>query len=289
MIYRLPSWFRQDIIDECVSEKIKLLVRYRVHTVCQEARCPNLTRCFKEARLTFLILGDSCTRNCRFCAVKKSGSRIADIDLSEPYRIQEAVRDLSIAYAVITSVTRDDLRDGGAGVFAKTIALISEIGPDIAVEALIPDFSGQEKSLEAVVAASPAVLAHNIETVRRLYRDLRPQADYFVSLGVLLKAKKLNPGLMTKSSLMLGLGEKEEEVIEAMQDLRRADCDILALGQYLSPAADCYPVKEFINIEQFKEYRKIGLDLGFKAVASGPLVRSSYQAERIYKESLCMT
>jgi lipoic acid synthetase len=288
MINRLPSWFRQDIIDECVSEKIKLLACCRVHTVCQEARCPNLTRCFKEARLTFLILGGSCTRNCRFCAVKKSASRIADIDLDEPYRVQEAIRSLNITYAVITSVTRDDLKDGGAGVFAKTIALIFEIGPNITVEALIPDFSGEEKSLEAVVAVSPDVLAHNIETVRRLYRDLRPQADYFVSLGLLLKAKKINPGLITKSSLMLGLGEKEEEVIEAMQDLRRVDCDILALGQYLSPAVDCYPVKEFIAIEQFEKYRKIGLDLGFKAVASGPLVRSSYQAERAYRESLCM-
>jgi lipoic acid synthetase len=209
------------------------------------------------------------------------------LDLNEPQRIAEAVKRLALNYVVITSVARDDLTDGGAGIFAETIALIHEIDRNITVEALIPDFCGKENSLSAVVDTSPGVLAHNIETVKRLYRDLRPEADYFLSLGVLFKAKELDSGLITKSSLMLGLGETEEEVIEAMKDLRRAGCDILTLGQYLSPSADCYSVKEFISREQFEKYRKIGLDLGFKAVASGPLVRSSYQAEKIYKESLC--
>ncbi len=284
---RLPSWFKQEIPEPEVLNLAQILSDSNVHTVCQEAKCPNLGYCFKRRKFTFMILGDTCTRDCFFCAVGKSDNKKAlTLDLDEPLRIAEAVKRLGLNYLVITSVTRDDLEDGGASVFARTIALIHGIDSEIKVEVLIPDFQGKIASLKIVLDSNPDLLGHNLETVRRLYQELRPRADYRLSLDILRRIKELRPGLPTKSSLMLGLGETEREVITAMEDLRESLCDILTLGQYLTPSPSHYPIKEFIDIEQFQKYEQIGLGLGFKKVISGPLVRSSYQAEEVFREAL---
>jgi len=283
---RLPSWFHQEMPDATVLGRLGLLSEFRVNTVCQEAKCPNLSHCFSNDKLTFMILGDTCTRNCRFCAVNKATYSNIRIDEDEPYRISQVAWLLGLKYVVITSVSRDDLIDGGASAFAKTIRLIKGLNKAIKIETLIPDFQGRASSLECILEIAPDVVAHNIETIRRLYGKLRPQADYYLSLSVLTKIKELNPDVMTKSSIMLGLGEREEEVISTMKDLLATHCDFLTLGQYLAPSASHYPVEEFINIGQFQKYQEIGLALGFKRVLSGPLVRSSYQAEGLFNTKL---
>ena len=283
--YRLPAWFKQEIPGEGALSRVRKLSSFNINTVCKEAKCPNLSHCFENGKLTFMILGDICTRNCRFCGVKKAvGAEGLSVDSDEPKRLALAVKEFGINYAVITSVTRDDLKDGGAGHFAETIESIREAVPGIKVEALIPDFRGEVSSLRSVLSACPTVVAHNMETVSRLYAQLRPEASYRLSLNMLGKIKELAPGINTKSSLMLGLGETEPEVIAIMKDLRYNNCDVLTLGQYLAPSPGHYPVKEFISIEQFQNYKKIGVNLGFKLVFSGPLVRSSYYAEEVYKE-----
>ncbi len=231
-----------------------------------------------------MILGDTCTRSCRFCAVAKSGGESLSIDEEEPERIAGLVKRLRFSYIVVTSVTRDDMPDGGARIFARTLECIHAIGQDIKVEVLMPDFKADASSLKTVIEAGPDVAAHNIETVRRLHRELKPDSDYEVSLTVLRKIKEIKPGQITKSSLLLGLGETRDEVIRAMQDLKDVACDVLTLGQYLAPSTGHYPVREFINPLMFQEYRDIGIGLGLGAVLSGPLVRSSYQAEKVYKE-----
>ncbi len=300
---RLPVWFKQDIPDAAVRGRMQMFSEFKVNTVCCQAKCPNLSSCFKNLKFTFMILGNICTRNCRFCGVKKSGTVLKTIekcpqngdtsalsrepslyiDLDEPYRISQMVKILNLKFVLITSVTRDDLADGGAAQFVKTIELIHSIDKNIKIEVLIPDFSGNVASLKSVIDAKPSILAHNIETVKRLYKALRPKASYQASLDILNKAKEINSSLITKSSLILGMGETEVEVIYTMEDLRHNQCDILTLGQYLAPTERHYPVKEFISIEQFKSYRRIGLGLGFKAVLSGPKVRSSYEAEETYE------
>jgi len=288
-VNRLPSWFRQDIPDDKTLNLGHLFSEFGVHTVCQEARCPNITYCFKNKKVTFMILGDICTRSCGFCGVNKTETQVLTLHEDEPERISQIVKMLDLEYVVITSVTRDDLPDGGAAHFAKCIELIHEINRNIRVEVLIPDFQGKITSLKCVLDASPQVLSHNIETVRRLYKDLRPQAHYRLSLEILKRTKELQPSITTKSSIMLGLGEAEREVITALEDLRENQCDILTLGQYLAPSLNHYPVKEFISIGQFQKYYEISIALGFKTVLSGPLIRSSYNAEDIYQEaSLCM-
>ncbi|MEW6100726.1 MAG: lipoyl synthase [Candidatus Omnitrophota bacterium] len=288
---RLPSWFRQELPDEITLQNQRLLRQAGVNTVCVEAKCPNLSGCFQDSRVTFLILGDICTRGCKFCAVKKSQAKSRlFLDGNEPLRVAEAIKKLGIRYAVITSVTRDDLIDGGAQVFSETIRLIRQLNSGIKVEVLVPDFKGDSDALKTVVGARPDCFAHNLETVKSLYPKIRPMADYSLSLRILKEAKQTNPGLITKSSLMLGLGEEEAEVIGAMHDLRESSCDLLTLGQYLAPSGAHYPVQEFISVGQFRSYRKIGMSLGFKNVFSAPLVRSSYQAEEIFKEmKICMT
>ncbi len=283
---RMPAWFKQEIPSAEAWENIRLLADLKVNTVCQEARCPNLSRCFVERELTFMILGSSCTRSCRFCAVDKAVEADLSVDAGEPERIAEAVVRLRLDYAVLTSVTRDDLSDGGAGHFARTIKSIRARCENICLEALIPDFQGSISSIKTVVRASPQVLAHNLETIRRLSCELRPQADYDRSLAVLRLAKQDSSTLITKSSLMLGLGETLEEVVETMQELKNTGCEILVLGQYLAPSAGHYPVKEFIDREEFIKYREIAFSLGFKGVSSGPLVRSSYQAKDLYRRAL---
>ena len=300
---RLPAWFKQDIPDATVRGRMQLLSEFKVNTVCCQAKCPNLSFCFKNLKFTFMILGNICTRNCRFCGVAQSEKKTLSLDENEPYRISQIAKILNLKFVLITSVTRDDLTDGGAAQFVKTIELIhsidkninpvrnnessikeNKISNGIKIEVLIPDFSGNIASLKTVIDARPSILAHNIETVNRLYKTLRPKANYQTSLDMLKKSKEINPLLITKSSLILGLEESEEEIIYTMEDLRYNQCDILTLGQYLAPSQRHYPVKEFISIEQFQRYRRIGLRLGFKAVLSGPKVRSSYHAEEVLGE-----
>jgi lipoic acid synthetase len=257
------------------SEVLQFIKGLQLHTVCQSARCPNVGECWARGTATFMILGDVCTRACRFCAVV-SGSTVA-LDLNEPKRVADAAHSLGLKYAVVTSVTRDDLPDGGAAIFATTIREIRARISDCKVEVLIPDFAGDDEALRVVCDAAPDVLNHNIETIHRLYPAVRPQAEYSRSLQLLARAKSL--GLLTKSGLMVGLGEAHNEVINTMRDLREVGCDLLTIGQYLQPTPACIPVVEFIHPEVFAEYRAIGLELGFHHVESGPLVRSSYHAE----------
>jgi lipoic acid synthetase len=256
----------------------KLLGELDLHTICQSALCPNITCCFCHKTATFLILGDVCTRNCTFCAVR-SGIPLT-IDEGEPHRILEAVNRLGLEYVIITSVTRDDLPYGSALQFARTINLLHKKG--VIIEVLIPDFLGSEKALEVILAACPQVIGHNIETVPRLYPIVRCEADYKRSLEILSKIKKLKPKTVTKSSLMLGLGEMMNEVIEVMQDLRTVGCDLLTIGQYLQPSPECYPVSNFFNPEEFACLEEKGRKMGFAAIASAPLVRSSYRAAELY-------
>ena len=281
MLNRLPAWFRQRIPDSETFKLARLLDDSGINTVCREAKCPNIAECFKDRHFTFMILGNACTRRCRFCNVASAAGKGMPLDPYEPQRIAEFVKKLGIKDAVITSVTRDDLSDGGAGQFAKTIELIRKISKDIKIEVLIPDFKGAAGSLKCVVDAGCDILGHNIETSKRLYPLLRPQADYDLSLGVLKAAKKLGSRVRIKSSMMLGLGEKQDEVVAVLEDLKTAGCDILALGQYLAPSPLHYPVQEFVAKERFLEYELIAFSIGFGQVLSGPLVRSSYRKKEV--------
>jgi lipoic acid synthetase len=284
MRQKLPAWFKQDIPDQDVVNLQSLFREFGLNTVCQEAHCPNIAYCFKRKKVTFMILGPACTRDCNFCAVAKSGESGFSEPQDEARRISEAAKELGLKYVVITSVTRDDLSDGGASVFAQTIRAIRGVDKKIRTEVLIPDFEGRIGSLKTVLDALPDVLAHNLETVRSCYPQARPKADYQLSLDMLGKSKELKPEVITKSSLMLGLGETEAEIIEAMHDLADNGCDVLTLGQYLAPSEEHYPVKEFVSIEKFERLRGIAKAIGFKAVLSGPLVRSSYKAEEVFYE-----
>jgi len=277
---RLPDWFKQDIPDVEILTKLRSLKRQRINTVCLEANCPNWSRCLSANSLAFMILGSRCTRDCRFCAVDKSGKEFLGLDEEEPYRILKIVKELRLKFVIITSVTRDDLADGGAGQFARIINLIHDYYRDIKIEVLIPDFLGLP--LSQVVQARPDVLAHNLETVPRLYPQIRSQACYKRSLEVLSESKKLDSKIITKSSLLLGMSEKEEEVIGVMDDLLKVGCDILVLGQYLAPSSQHFPVEEYVTCEQFQKYEEIGLAMGFKAVLASPLARTSYRAEEVY-------
>ena len=267
LMVRAPQGERVEALDA-------LLADLGLHTVCQQALCPNIRDCWGSGTATFMILGDICTRHCRFCAVR--AGRPLPPDPGEPERVAEAAARLGLRHVVITSVARDDLPDGGAGHFAATIEAVRRRCPGALVEVLVPDFGGSLAALEEVIAARPDVLNHNVETVPRLYPLVRPRADYRRSLGLLAWAK--GAGLTTKSGLMLGLGETRGEVVAVMQDLRRAGCELLTLGQYLQPTSRQLPVAEYIHPEEFEWYREVGEALGFRAVAAGPLVRSSYRA-----------
>jgi len=260
-----------------------LLNGLSLDTICESAHCPNIGRCFSKGTATFLILGDVCTRHCTFCAVKKG--RPTPVDEKEPQHLLEAVERLGLNYIVITSVTRDDLPDGGASQFARTIKLLRENRRDAIVEVLIPDFLGSAEAIKTVVEARPQVINHNVETVPRLYPEVRPQADYTRSLELLFMVKNLDRAIVTKSGLMLGLGETKTEVIEVMSDLREADCDLLTLGQYLQPSPKHHPVVRFVSPEEFNEYEAIGKEMGFAEVASAPLVRSSFKAAELYAKA----
>ena len=278
---RRPEWLKLSPLDSRVLARMRKLTRHlKLHTVCESACCPNRPKCFAEGTATFMILGNICTRNCTFCAVTK-GKPLTP-DPQEPEHIVTAVDKLGLRYVVITSVTRDDLPDGGASQFAQTIKAIHEYDPNIMVEVLIPDFRGSLSALQTVIDASPAILNHNIETVPRLYSEVRPEANYQRSLELLKRAKMFNNRILTKSGFMLGLGEVRQEVIELMADLREAGCALLTIGQYLQPSLRHHKVMKFVPPEEFEEYANIGKQLGFRHVVSGPLVRSSFHAAETY-------
>ncbi|MDH5683896.1 MAG: lipoyl synthase [candidate division WOR-3 bacterium] len=280
MNLRKPDWLKIKLPKGKNYQKMKeLLAQYNLHTVCSEARCPNLGECWSRKTATFMILGDVCTRSCKFCAVKK-GNPKGKVDNEESERIARAVKELGLNYVVITSVTRDDLADVGAEVFKNTISSIRQISPDTKIEVLIPDFAGKISSLAEVLSAQPYITGHNLETVERLTPKIRDKrAGYQISLEVLRSVKSLNKEIKTKSGFMVGLGETENEVLQTMKDLKKSKVDFLTIGQYLQPTGNNLPVSEYIRPEQFETFQKYGLELGFSRVLSSPLVRSSYSAE----------
>lgn len=274
---RLPEWLRLKLpVSDSFARTRSLLDELRLHTVCESARCPNHWECWSKGTATFMIAGDHCTRACGFCAV--TTARPNSLETDEPARVAEATRRMRLKHVVITAVARDDLPDGGADHFRKTIEKVRELNPGIVIEVLVPDFLGREHSIDAVLAARPRIFNHNLETVRRLTPSVRHRATYDRSLAVLGLAKS-RADLFTKSGLMLGLGERPDEILEAMHDLREAKCDILTLGQYLQPTLRHLPVIEFIHPDAFAEYKIQAEKLGFIHVSSGPLVRSSYHAD----------
>ena len=284
---RLPAWFRQDIPEAKKINSMKEMFRgSRLHTVCESAHCPNMGKCWGQGVATFMILGEVCTRACRFCAVKAGLPQI--IDPEEPLLVAKAVQELKLRYVVITSVARDDLKDEGAGHFVETIQAIRQLTPQVKIEVLIPDFSAKYELLKVLTDAAPEVVSHNIETVRRISPNIRPQAQHDRSLEVLRMMRQLNNKIFVKSSFMLGIGETDEEIVELMRELLDAGCQILTIGQYLSPSQmkRHVPVQRFVTPQQFEELRVMGMNMGFKFVMSAPLVRSSYIAEEGY--AACM-
>lgn len=274
---RMPEWMKRPIAREGSYDTVKQLMdRLELHTVCQSAKCPNQGECFASGTATFLIMGDACTRGCRFCAVD---TRVpAPLDPDEPARLAEAVLLMRIKHAVITTVTRDDLPDGGAAHFVAVIEAVRDASPGTRIEVLTSDFGGNMSSVDTVSDALPDVFNHNVETVPRLYAEVRPGAEYARSLKVLARVKERHPAMPTKSGLMLGLGETHDEVVAVMRDLRAAGCDMLTLGQYLRPSSKHLPVAEFVPPEEFDALAREADTLGFSAVASAPFVRSSYHA-----------
>ena len=274
---RKPAWLQKKIVPSAHGEMEGLLKELRLNTVCQQARCPNITECFSKRQATFLILGRICTRLCSFCSVTKETP--LPLDPGEPAGVAEAVCRLGLSHVVITSPTRDDLPDGGAAAYAETVALLRKSAPRTKVELLIPDFMGDPAALATVVASAPDILGHNLETVPRLY-GIRNGADYHRSLDLLAEAHRLDPKLKTKSGVMLGLGEEEGELFDVLEDLLATGCCYLSLGQYLAPSRQHYPVQRFVEPELFERYKERALQIGFTHVESGPYVRSSYHAEQ---------
>lgn len=274
---RKPAWLTAKYPGGERFDRLKLLMReHKLHSVCEEARCPNIGECWNAGTATFMILGDTCTRACGFCAV--TSGRPGAIDPLEPLRLARAVETLGLDYAVITSVNRDDEADGGASIFAACIRAVKHRTPHCQVEVLIPDFLGNWDALATVVEAKPAVLNHNTETVPRLYRIARPKARYEQSLELIGRAKRLDASMTTKSGLMVGLGESTDELKRTMFDIRESDCDLLTIGQYLQPTAKHLPVRRFYHPDEFEAIREFGMQLGYRHVEAGPLVRSSYHA-----------
>lgn len=282
-----PPWLKVRLPAGAEYNRLKDNFRgLKLHTVCEEARCPNLAECWQSGTATIMILGDICTRGCRFCAVKTARTGVP-VDADEPRRVAEALAHMNLRYVVITSVDRDDLEDGGAGVFADTIRETRRRCPDLIIEALIPDFRGDVRALGKVIDAAPHVIGQNIETVRRLTRYARDaRCGYEQTLDVLANVRALDPRIYTKSAILLGLGETAEEILETMRDLRERDVDILTLGQYLQPTKKHVPVAEFVHPERFRDYEEQGMRLGFRYVAAGPMVRSSYRAAEFFVEKM---
>jgi len=278
LVQRKPAWLKVRLPTGNTFDRVKKLMRgQRLNTVCEEARCPNIWECWSRGTATFLLMGDTCTRSCGFCHIKTGRPQALDED--EPRRVAESVLALGLNHCVLTSVNRDELKNGGAHIFENTIREIRQRLPNCTVEVLIPDFKGDLAALQEVMDAKPEILNHNTETVPRLYRTVRPQANYERTLRVLSNAKKIDPETLTKTGIMLGLGETKEEVLQVMADWRKHDLDILTLGQYLRPSPLHLPIYRYVHPDEFAEYRQVGLEMGFKWVESGPLVRSSYHAE----------
>lgn len=274
---RRPEWLKVRAPGGEDYARVKALMKSKeLHTVCEEAQCPNVTECWNAGTATFMIHGDTCTRSCGFCAVKTG--KPTSLDWDEPRRVAQAVQQMNLQHAVITSVNRDELKDGGALIWAETIRLVRLMAPSTTIEVLIPDFKGNLNNLHLILEQRPDILNHNTETVPRLYRYVRPQGKYQWSLAILEDSKK--HGLKTKTGIMVGLGETADEVIEVMQTLRTVNVDILTIGQYLQPSKNHLPVDRFVHPDEFSRYASVGKDLGFAYVESGPLVRSSYHAER---------
>ena len=273
-----PKWLRVKLpVGKKYTELRGLVDKYKLNTICTSGSCPNMGECWGEGTATFMILGNVCTRSCGFCGVKTG--RPDTVDWEEPEKVAQSIRIMKIKHAVLTSVDRDDLKDGGSIIWAETVNAVRRANPETTLETLIPDFQLIYKNLDRIIEVAPEVVSHNLETVRRLTREVRIQAKYDRSLAVLkyLKDQGVN---RTKSGIMLGLGEREDEVLETMQDLKNAQVDVLTIGQYLQPSKNHLPVREFITPEQFKKYETIGLDMGFRHVESGALVRSSYKAQK---------
>ncbi len=286
-LVKLPSWFKQALPDMGKIRVMKDMFRSsRLHTVCESAKCPNMGQCWSEGVATFMILGGTCTRACRFCAVPAGRPEL--IDAEEPTNVALSVKQLGLRYVVVTSVARDDVEDEGASQFVKTIEAIRASTPEVKIEVLIPDFSAKEESLKVLSDVAPEVISHNIECVRRLSASMRPQADHDRSLHVLRRFRELNPVVMVKTSFMVGVGEQDEEIVTLMQEVLATGCQILTIGQYLAPTQmkRHLPVDRFVTPAQFEHWKKIGMEMGFKYVESGPLVRSSFIAEKGYQEAL---
>ncbi len=276
---RHPDWLKVKIGSGEVFVKMKSLLRNaKLHTICEEAKCPNIAECFGSGTAVFLILGNICTRNCGYCNVKHG--KPLSLNINEPKDVAESVKILGLNYTVITSVTRDDLEDGGASVFYKTVKEIKKLNKNCKVEVLIPDFKGSLESLKKVIESNPDVVNHNIEVVQQLFPLIRPEGDYKTSLALLKNIKKINNKMKTKSGFMIGLGETKNQILQTMKDLRKADVDLLTVGQYLQPTKKHIEIKKYYTPEEFYELKKIAFKLGFEHVESGPLVRSSYHAER---------
>jgi lipoic acid synthetase len=277
---RLPEWVQRSVLTNDANRGTRQILKEQgLSTICESGRCPNKGECWEQGTATFMLMGELCTRTCRFCAVNKGIPQPLSED--EPQRVAEAARKMGLRHVVLTSVNRDDLPDQGSSHFARTITALKDALPSINVEILTPDFQGSRTCLENVLAAKPVVFNHNLETVPRLYKQVRPGSIYERSLKVLALSKEIAPEIPTKSGLMLGLGEQKEEVVQVMKDLRAIDCDFFTLGQYLRPTRDQLPVLRYVTPAEFDEYKEIGLELGFKMVHSGPLVRSSYHAEEL--------
>ncbi len=278
-----PAWLRKRLPTGPAYESVRAMIKNgSLHTVCQEAKCPNQWECFSHKTATFLILGDRCTRTCRFCAIAH-GPR-GTLDAQEPERVAKAAAELDLRYVVVTSVTRDDLADGGAPVFAETINALRRRIKAVKIEVLIPDFAGSRSALETVLSAKPDVLNHNLETVPRLYPVVRPEAIYSRSLKLLKDTARITPTIPTKSGLMLGLGETDDEIERTLSDLLTVGCKMLTLGQYLQPTRAHLPVEKYVEPEHFDRWKQVALNAGFEQVASGPFVRSSYQAHSLYSD-----
>ena len=281
-VREFPEWLKKPWPAQYDLRTHNILEGLKLNTVCQSAECPNLGECWSRGAATFMILGESCTRSCNFCAVKTGKGESLESLSDEPARVAQATKQLGLKHVVVTSVARDDLDDEGAGHFARTISTMRNYcGPELVIEVLVPDFHAREDCLKTVLDAKPNVFNHNTETIERLHKPVRPQGNYRRSMKVLEMAKRLSPGVTTKSGLMAGLGETQDEVRTVIQDLRASGCDILTVGQYLQPSKTHLPVHEYVTPAVFKSYEEFALSIGFSAAACGPFVRSSYQAEQV--------
>ena len=284
---RLPEWFK--VRAPGGENYTDLKKRFRgsdLHTVCEEAACPNIGDCWERRTATFMILGDTCTRACSYCNVKTGWPGEQNVDWAEPFRLAQTVQAMDLRYTVVTSVDRDDLPDFGSSIFAMTIDQIHRLSPECKVEVLIPDFAGDRTALQKVVNAGPEVLNHNIEAPRRIFSKVRPKGDYDLSLELIRRVKEIDADMPTKSGMMVGLGETKDEVYQTMRDLRAVDCDLLTIGQYLRPSDRHHPLIRFYHPSEFGEFARVGMELGFKHVASGPLVRSSYHADEQHESAI---